>query len=83
MAEIEYKESKRYPGYYTAYRNGQACGFVSKEQMDNQLVKIKHWQQDTIEAGRWRYTDSMPRGTAQKLIEERIFERAEIVEAAE
>lgn len=34
MSEIEYKESSRYPGYYTAYRNGQACGFVSKDQME-------------------------------------------------
>lgn len=34
MTEIEYKESSRYPGYYTAYRNGQACGFVDKEQKE-------------------------------------------------
>jgi hypothetical protein len=81
MTEIEYKESDRYPGYYTAYQNGQACGFVSKEQMDNQPVKIKHWQQDTMESGRWHYTDAVTRRIALRLIEERIFYRAEIVEA--
>ena len=80
MTETEYKESNRYPGYYTAYQNGQACGFVSKEQVDNQPVYIKYWVQDTIEAGHWRYTKKTPRSVARRVIEERVFDQAEIVE---
>ena len=45
------------------------------------MVRIKYWQQETIESGRFILTGLMPLKTAKKLVNE--FERGTIVSDSE
>jgi hypothetical protein len=44
-----------------------------------ELVQIRYWCQETMESGRWVTTETMDKDIAEKLIESRVYERAEIV----
>ena len=56
-----------------------AAKLAATDQESVALVRILHWQQDTMESGRWVTTREMPKHIADKLIHH--FERASIVEA--
>lgn len=56
-----------------------AAKLAATEQESVALVRILHWQQDTMESGRWVTTREMPKHIADKLLHH--FERASIVEA--
>lgn len=47
--------------------------------MEKMKVKIKYWQQETLESGRWVKTDYMDINIAKELIGMDVFERGEIV----
>ena len=44
-----------------------------------ELVRIRYWRQETMESGGWMLTETMSQFTALKLIEENVYEQAEIV----
>lgn len=43
------------------------------------FVRIRYWQQETIESGRWMLTSPIDKRLAEKLLEDGIYEQAEIV----
>jgi len=43
-----------------------------------EIVRIRYWQQETMESGGWRLTEPMSKPTAEKLIEAQVYEQAEI-----
>jgi len=46
-----------------------------------EMVRIRYWQQDTMESGRWCLTGLMTPDTAKKMaLESTVFERPQIVE---
>jgi len=44
-----------------------------------EVVRIRYWQQETMESGGWSLTEPMSQYTAEKLIEAQVYEQAEIV----
>jgi hypothetical protein len=44
-----------------------------------ETCRITYWQQETAESGRWLVTETMPTKVAELLIEQRAYERAEII----
>jgi hypothetical protein len=43
-----------------------------------EIVRIRYWQQETMDSGGWRLTEPMSKPTAEKLIESQVYEQAEI-----
>jgi len=84
---MKYTKSKISGQYIAQDNKGRVCGLVSKESMDNAVanesVKIKYWQQETIEFGRWVETEPMPRRVAESILCPQNFPRGEILEADE
>mgnify|MGYP006427036745 CR=1 FL=1 len=86
---ITYSPAKQ-PGMFVATDyNGNACGFVSEESMNNEIgnrkVYIRHWCQDTVEAGHWSETGVMTNAEARSLFDylASTGQRPEIVEVEE
>lgn len=48
--------------------------------MKTNMVRVKHWVQDTVESGHWELTGLMSRLSAEKICND-IVEQGEIVEA--
>ena len=48
-------------------------------EVDMMDVRIKYWNQDTIESGRWCVSGLMSLDTARKIVEYGLYDRAEIV----
>lgn len=48
--------------------------------IDNRIVRIKFWQQETVEFGRWVQTEPMTYDHAENLISIGAYERPTIIE---
>jgi len=43
------------------------------------MVRIRYWQQDTLESGRWCLTGPMSEEMANRVIDESLYESASII----
>jgi hypothetical protein len=48
--------------------------------MNNKIVRVRFWQQETDESGRWLVTEPMSIETAEKLIAQGIYDTPDIVD---